>query len=103
MTIADELQATIEQMVQPGKGLLTTDESQPTIAKRFAAIDVESTEENRRAYRALQQPVLQAWQDKAENIATAQRLAEVSQGEWCCTEGCIPLADGVGRVRQRKK
>jgi fructose-bisphosphate aldolase class I len=53
MTIADELQATIEQMVQPGKGILAADESQPTIAKRFAPIDVESTEENRRAYRAL--------------------------------------------------
>ena len=53
MIIADELQATIEQMVQPGKGILAADESQPTIEKRFAAIDVESTEENRRAYRAL--------------------------------------------------
>ncbi|NDP48850.1 MAG: fructose-bisphosphate aldolase class I [Sulfuriferula multivorans] len=53
MTIADELQATIEQMVQPGKGILAADESLPTIAKRFAAIAVESTEEDRRAYRAL--------------------------------------------------
>ena len=53
MTIADELQATIEQMVQKGKGILAADESQPTIAKRFAPIKVESTEESRRTYRAL--------------------------------------------------
>lgn len=53
MTLADELQATIEQMVQKGKGILAADESEPTIAKRFAAINVESTEESRRAYRAL--------------------------------------------------
>lgn len=53
MTIADELQATIEQMVQRGKGILAADESHPTIAKRFAPIGIESTEENRRAYRAL--------------------------------------------------
>jgi len=53
MTIADELQATIEQMVQPGKGILAADESQPTIAKRFAAIKIESTEESHRAYRSL--------------------------------------------------
>src|SRR5665811_2208260 len=53
MTIADELQATIEQMVQRGKGILAADESQPTIAKRFASINVEPTEENCRAYRAL--------------------------------------------------
>ncbi len=53
MTTSDELQATITQMVQPGKGILAADESLPTIAKRFTPIDVESTEENRRAYRAL--------------------------------------------------
>jgi fructose-bisphosphate aldolase class I len=53
MTIANELQSTIEQMVQPGKGILAADESQPTIAKRFSAIKIESTEENRRTYRAL--------------------------------------------------
>jgi fructose-bisphosphate aldolase class I len=53
MMIADELQATIEQMVQHGKGILAADESQPTIAKRFAAIGVEATAENCRAYRAL--------------------------------------------------
>jgi len=53
MTIADHLQATIELMVQKGKGILAADESQPTIAKRFAPIKVESTEESRRAYRAL--------------------------------------------------
>jgi fructose-bisphosphate aldolase class I len=53
MTVANELQTTIEQMVQAGKGILAADESGPTIAKRFAAIKVESSEENRRAYRAL--------------------------------------------------
>ncbi len=53
MTIVDELQATIEQMIQPGKGILAADESLPTIAKRFAPVGVESTEENRRAYRTL--------------------------------------------------
>jgi fructose-bisphosphate aldolase class I len=53
MTNADELQSTIEQMVQHGKGILAADESQPTIAKRFAAIGVKATTENCRAYRAL--------------------------------------------------
>ena len=40
-------------MVAPGKGLLAADESSGTIKKRFDTIDVESTEENRRAYRDL--------------------------------------------------
>ena len=53
MHVEDELQATIAKMVQPDKGILAADESLPTIAKRFKAINVESTEENRRAYRSL--------------------------------------------------
>jgi fructose-bisphosphate aldolase class I len=47
------LQSTIDAIVQDGKGLLAADESGPTIAKRFKTIDVESTEENRRAWRTL--------------------------------------------------
>lgn len=53
MNIEDELQATIAEMVQPGKGILAADESVPTIAKRFKPIGAESTEETRRAYRSL--------------------------------------------------
>ncbi|MBT2324029.1 fructose-bisphosphate aldolase class I [Variovorax paradoxus] len=48
-----ELQATVDALVQQGKGILAADESGPTIAKRFKAIGVESTEENRRAWRSL--------------------------------------------------
>ena len=44
MSIADDLQATIEMMVQKGKGTLAPDESQSTIARRLASIKVESTE-----------------------------------------------------------
>ena len=53
MNTHDELQRTIQSMVQPGKGLLAADESGPTIAKRFASIGVESSEEARRAWRSL--------------------------------------------------
>lgn len=41
------------QMVASGKGILAADESTPTIGKRFAKINVENTEENRRTYREL--------------------------------------------------
>jgi len=53
MSTRDELQATIEQLVQKGKGILAADESSPTIAKRFKSIGVESTLEHRRQYRSL--------------------------------------------------
>ncbi len=48
-----ELQATVEALARAGKGLLAADESGPTIAKRFERIGVESSEENRRAWRSL--------------------------------------------------
>ncbi|MBB3181710.1 class I fructose-bisphosphate aldolase [Variovorax sp. Sphag1AA] len=53
MATPDELQATIDALVQKGTGILAADESGATIAKRFKTIGVESTEENRRAYRSL--------------------------------------------------
>jgi fructose-bisphosphate aldolase class I len=40
-------------MVAPGRGILAADESTGTIKKRFDAINVECTEENRRDYREL--------------------------------------------------
>jgi len=48
-----ELEATARAIVAPGKGILAADESTGTIKKRFDKIGVESTEENRRAYRDL--------------------------------------------------
>jgi fructose-bisphosphate aldolase, class I len=48
-----ELRETAEALVAPGKGILAADESTGTIEKRFKSIDVDSTEDNRRAYRDL--------------------------------------------------
>jgi fructose-bisphosphate aldolase class I len=45
------LNAIAKKMVAPGKGLLAADESTGTIKKRFDAIGVTNTEENRRDYR----------------------------------------------------
>jgi fructose-bisphosphate aldolase class I len=45
------LTQTARELVEPGKGILAADESDGTIKKRFDTIDVESTEETRRAYR----------------------------------------------------
>ena len=46
-----DLHATAKALVAEGKGILAADESDATIKKRFDSIGVESTEENRRAYR----------------------------------------------------
>jgi fructose-bisphosphate aldolase, class I len=57
---------TARAMVAPGKGLLAADESAGTAKKRFDTVNVESTEENRRAYR--------------EMLFTAPGLAEYVSG-----------------------
>jgi fructose-bisphosphate aldolase class I len=48
-----ELNKVAQAMTAPGKGLLAADESTGTIKKRFDAIGVESTEDNRRDYREM--------------------------------------------------
>jgi len=52
MNLAD-LNKVAEALVTPGKGILAADESSGTIKKRFDAIGVESTEDNRRDYREM--------------------------------------------------
>lgn len=49
----DMLQQTANALVDHSKGILAADESLGTIKKRFTAINVEATEERRRAWREL--------------------------------------------------
>ena len=49
----EQLAETAQAMVAAGKGIIAIDESTGTIAKRFAGVGIENTEENRRAYREL--------------------------------------------------
>jgi fructose-bisphosphate aldolase, class I len=47
------MESTIGALLAAGKGILAADESLPTIKKRFADINVPSTEESRRSYREM--------------------------------------------------
>ena len=49
----NELSQIIEKLTQSGKGILAADESNSTIGKRFAAIKLDNTADNRRDYRLL--------------------------------------------------
>lgn len=53
MSNLQDLQKIAQAMVAPGKGILAADESTPTIGKRFATINTESTEDSRRTYREM--------------------------------------------------
>ena len=49
----EQLAETAQAMVAAGKGIIAIDESNATIKKRFDAVGIECTEENRRRYREL--------------------------------------------------
>src|SRR6476659_10299016 len=51
--MGNNLEDIARALVAEGKGILAADESDGTIKKRFDSIDVESTEDTRRAYREL--------------------------------------------------
>jgi fructose-bisphosphate aldolase, class I len=65
MNIKD-LETTAHALVTSGKGILAADESGPTIAKRFQAYNLPSTDDTRRAYR--------------EMLFTAPRLGDFISG-----------------------
>src|SRR6266545_5623653 len=50
---AQDLAGTARALVAPGKGILAADESTGTIEKRLRSIEVDSSEEQRRAWREL--------------------------------------------------
>lgn len=50
---APAMASTVEALLASGKGILAADESFPTIEKRFKALNIPSSEENRRAYREM--------------------------------------------------
>ena len=52
MTMRD-LESTIALLMAPGKGILAADESHGTISRRFEALGIEPSEENRRRYRQM--------------------------------------------------
>ena len=51
--MSSDLESTAKALVADGKGILAADESDSTIKKRFDSIGLETSEENRRAYRDL--------------------------------------------------
>ncbi len=69
-----ELHDTAKALVADDKGILAADESSGTIKKRFDSISLESTEENRRAYRDM--------------LFTTPGLEDRSAGSFSTTRRC---------------
>src|SRR5579872_976845 len=63
-----ELNKVATAMAAPGKGILAADESTGTIKRRFDAIGVENTEDNRRDYRELLFRSTEAMRDRISGV-----------------------------------
>ena len=83
-------------MVAPGKGILAADESTGTIEKRFTSINVENTEENRRAYRDL----LFTTKGIGDSISKAARGAYNGQS---AIAHAVKLVEARGFIKARHK
>jgi fructose-bisphosphate aldolase class I len=64
----EQMTKVAQNLVTPGKGILAADESSGTIQKRFDAIKVVNTEENRRDYRELLFRSTQAMKDHVSGV-----------------------------------
>lgn len=89
------LKETASAMVAPQQGILAMDESHPTCNKRFEKLGIDTTAENRRAYRTM----LVTTPDLAKHISGAilfdetirqQTLAEIAFPKYLSEVGIIP-------------
>jgi fructose-bisphosphate aldolase class I len=89
------MEKTARAMVAPGKGLLAADESAGTCKKRFDSVNVESTEENRRAYREMLFTTADLWKFVSGVILFDETLHQSTQSgvnfaEYLKKNGIIP-------------
>ncbi len=79
-----ELIATANAIAAPGKGILAADESTGTIGKRFQSINLDNTEDNRRAYRQLLFPTPGLGQYISGCIMFEETLYQKTSDGKCC-------------------
>lgn len=75
------LAQTAQALVAAGKGILAADESESTIKKRLNSIGVESTAENRRAYRELLFTTLKMEEAISGVILFDETIHQAAEGE----------------------
>lgn len=121
------LNAVARKLVAPGKGILAADESEGTISKRFAAIELPVTLETRRDYREMLFRSTEAMEKYISGVILTEEtlLQEAKDGtpfrEILKADGCIPgikvdrgaftmpgsedekITEGLDGLRQRLK
>jgi fructose-bisphosphate aldolase class I len=98
----DELNRVAKAMVTPGKGILAADESGGTIAKRFAAIGVDSTETSRRNYRELLFRAAKAMADRISGVILFDETIRQKAGDGTPLVKVIEQAGAIPGIKVDK-
>jgi len=91
----EELNKIAIKMVAPGKGILAADESTGTIQKRFDAIGVTNTEDNRRDYREM---LLRTGKTMREHISGVILFDETIRQKAADGTPLVKLIEAAGAV-----
>ncbi|GLQ56827.1 fructose-bisphosphate aldolase [Devosia nitrariae] len=96
---AMSLNAVAQKLMTPGQGILAADESEPTIAKRFAKINLPSTLELRRDYREMLFRSNQAMQSYISGVILTEETLEQSAADGTPFRAILADADVVPGIK----
>ena len=96
---AMSLNAVAQKLMTPGQGILAADESEPTIAKRFAKINLPSTLELRRDYREMLFRSTQAMQNYVSGVILTEETLEQSAADGTTFRAILADADVIPGIK----
>jgi fructose-bisphosphate aldolase class I len=97
-----QLTETAARILRPGMGILAADESSSTIKKRFDAVGVESTEENRRDYRELLFRTVEAMRNHISGVILFEETLRQNAGDGTPLVRLIEEAGSVPGIKVDK-
>ncbi|WP_439328922.1 class I fructose-bisphosphate aldolase [Devosia geojensis] len=93
------LNAIAQKLMTQGQGILAADESEPTIAKRFAKINLPSTLELRRDYREMLFRSTQAMQNYISGVILTEETLEQSAADGTTFRAILADADVIPGIK----
>jgi Fructose-1,6-bisphosphate aldolase len=93
------LNAIAQKLMTPGQGILAADESEPTIAKRFAKINLPSTLELRRDYREMLFRSTEAMQNYISGVILTEETLEQSAADGTTFRAILADADVIPGIK----
>lgn len=93
------LNAVAQKLMEPGKGILAADESEGTIAKRFAKINLPNSLDLRRDYREMLFRSTQAMTDHISGVILTEETLEQSAADGTAFRAILADADVIPGIK----